>query len=648
MGGKRHTMKMISTVVGILFMQQLSFAQQGRDSITVSLSEVNVKASAQRGISYQRFDSARLAESKNINLQQFLQENSTIQLKSYGTSGSSLMSIRGANAGHSKITWNGMALTSPMLNVTDLSILQMSNIDELSIVRAGSSAAEGNGALAGIVALKTNTPQSNSVQFSTQANTLQNFNNQLQINLQNGKWSSASSVFWVANNNKFQYANRAEFGSPIQDQINSETQQVGFTQQFGLRQGINQWRLLTWYQESDRDLSPAMFNRNTAHYQMDKSWRNLLQFERVLERRNFETQIAYTREQLRYVHRYYNGGEPQVVFNTNSYFDAVQFQGNYTETRSNWDHILKLNYNFEGADVPEYGSYQQRQRFSVASILNGRFGQYANAQFANRYEYSGSENLWAHSLSLGHKGFVPGLEMEIAISKNYSIPGLNDLYWVPGGNPNLKSEKSYEIDYRVKHHFQRKNFKHNVQLNAYYAIVNDWILWKPSNFDNAIWTAQNIAKVQLSGFEWEQDAMLQINAFHSITANFSYAYNQAIDLVGDGLSDQSKGKQLIYVPLEKYAAQFKYGFRKSSLTFKMHHVSHRYTSTDNLLFLPSYQLFDLRLSHKLAVNKQQFNLSIYCDNLLDTSYESIPFQAMPARVIGLSISYMNPLGKILK
>src|SRR5574343_166942 len=122
---------------------------------TLNISEVEVKTYKVYFVNINDdFDSSRLSIAQTQTLARFLQENSSIQFKSYGASGSSVMSIRGANSSQSKVIWNGLSIGSPMLNMNDVSILSVNNAEEITLTKGGGTASYGNSALAGVIELE--------------------------------------------------------------------------------------------------------------------------------------------------------------------------------------------------------------------------------------------------------------------------------------------------------------------------------------------------------------------------------------------------------------------------------------------------------------------------------------------------------------
>lgn len=589
-----------------------------------------------------RLDSSRIANAQAINLSKFLQENSSLQFKTYGSSGSSVMSIRGANAAHSKINWNGMDIGSPMLNMNDVSLLGSISFDDVILVRGGSSAKEGNSALSGILKLYTK-PKFNtkSIKVSADFNSISNRNYSLSLNFGKKQFASQTSLQVLNNLNNFSFNNYAEFGNPLQNQVNSEFNQFAIIQSLFYKYKKHSFSSHFWYQESDRNLSPAIYNRTKKSYQLDKSFRAILKDDvHINEHHNISTNISFTRENLRYVSRVVVNNTPLVLFNTNSYFDQLQVKSNYTFQKNRIKQELGFTNVFDGAYVEDYGAYKKRNRFSLQSNTS-YFSKYnIDAEYSNRLEYFKQSFIYASNLNFSYSKFSnKGIIGFLKFSKNYNIPGLNDLYWIPGGNPNLNAEKSLEVETGFSYEKKWKNIFTSLESKLYRSMVSDWILWQPSAIENGLWSPQNLAKVKLQGLEIDWKIDYQITKKQMLSLQIFYAATQAINMKSKVLADQSLGKQLIYIPLNKSGINLQYSYNNSSVSINQHYVSHRFTTADQTEFLPSYSIIDLRLQNKFIYKNNLLIASIYIENIQNNYYESIPFQAMPARVFGINLKY---------
>lgn len=613
---------------------------------TLSIADVWVQDSKfERVNNTITFDSAFLKQMQRLNLQQFLQENSSVQFKTYGVSGSSLMSIRGANASQSKVIWNGLNLGSPMLNMNDVSILPIQAGDEISLVRGGNSAEQGTGALSGYISMSSNARfNEEQYSFNFQSNSLQNQSLNFNILKSNNKISFNTRILFNNQLNKYDFKNYAEFNSPVQQQLNSEVNQWAIIQSIFYKQGKSLYETHLWYQENDRNLSPPIYNRNKSSYQLDKSFRGILKQSTDINKfQSVENSIAYTRETIRFVSRITLNELKLELFNTFSYFDQIQLNSKWKFQKRRFKQEFSLYYTYEGAYVEDYAQYRVRNRLSVASASSYNFKNNFHVDFNNRIEKVLSSNnarLFASSMQVNYQlPFEQSTQVYTRLSKNYNIPGLNDLYWSPGGNPNLSAENSFEKELGLNFTYIRSKIKNKLQFAYYHSQIDNWILWQPSASENGFWSPQNLKQVLLQGFEFENQFSYSKRNYR-FQLNLFYTNNLAINKKAINANDLSVEKQLIYVPQEKYGFNFRSTYKGSSLMIKHHYVSHRFTTTDNSLFMPSYHLFDIQLQQHFNLKQHSFIAQVYIDNIFNKSYESIPFQVMPARVFGMGFNYL--------
>lgn len=75
--------------------------------------------------------------------------------------------------------------------------------------------------------------------------------------------------------------------------------------------------------------------------------------------------------------------------------------------------------------------------------------------------------------------------LKASVSRNYRFPTLNDLYFLPGGNPNLRNEHGFSYDAGVSFEVGKENaYKLNGGVNWFDSYIDDWIIWLPTTKDS--------------------------------------------------------------------------------------------------------------------------------------------------------------------
>ena len=175
---------------------------------TILLADVKITTFKTKGFKpFTSIDSSRKAQADMQFLNRFLQENTSVQFKTYGASGSSVMSIRGANPSHSKIIWNGLSIGSPMLNMNDVSLISVGTANTIELVRGGASAKEGSGALSGYVNLQSQQAfNTEKIGLRLDLNQLNNQSYFLTFDKANDKISSSTTFQWLHHQNKYLFS----------------------------------------------------------------------------------------------------------------------------------------------------------------------------------------------------------------------------------------------------------------------------------------------------------------------------------------------------------------------------------------------------------------------------------------------------------
>jgi iron complex outermembrane receptor protein len=104
--------------------------------------------------------------------------------------------------------------------------------------------------------------------------------------------------------------------------------------------------------------------------------------------------------------------------------------------------------------------------------------------------------------------------------------------------------------------------------------------------------------------------------------------------------DESRGKQLIYIPEHKANASLELGIHNIDFSVNYQVIGMRYISSDNEEFLPNYSLLDASIRKSIRWRaKSIIELSVGVKNLLDTEYQAIEWRPMPNRNYFIKISY---------
>jgi iron complex outermembrane receptor protein len=228
--------------------------------------------------------------------------------------------------------------------------------------------------------------------------------------------------------------------------------------------------------------------------------------------------------------------------------------------------------------------------------------------------------------------------MRLNVSKNAKYPNLNDLYWNPGGNEDLKVERSHAIEIGLANSALAisENITLETNANLFYLNIEDYILWEPSAF--GYWRSRNIEEVESKGVELNLGLVSKIGSVENRTVA-QYGYTSSVNKKVKQVNDASVNKQLIYVPTHSFNLRSSFEWKKWSIMYQLNYNAERYTTTDNSDYLPFYTLHNIQLQKQLLIKKQRFVVMAEVNNLLDNSYQAIQWRPMPGRNYGITINY---------
>ena len=225
-----------------------------------------------------------------------------------------------------------------------------------------------------------------------------------------------------------------------------------------------------------------------------------------------------------------------------------------------------------------------------------------------------------------HIPFLKGLTINAGYSHNYRNPSLNDLYWFPGGNENLKPEDGKTLDVNLKYQYQTDCLSFEFQTGAYYSQVDDWIQWVPTSY--RYWIPKNVAKVYARGLEAHINGNYQLHQWNfSLSGN--YVFSHTTDEREKAEQNDTKGKQLIYIPVHHANLSSEIRWKTWNITYSCEITGERNTSmNDNEFFayhLPVYVL------HHATFGKQlkKFRIELRINNLTNEDYQAVLWRAMP-------------------
>ncbi len=553
-----------------------------------------------------------------------------VAIKQYGPAGIGTSSIRGGSAAQTSVLWNGFPITNPMLAQTDLSLLPAPLIEEVTLTYGSGSALWGSGAVGGVIALE------NSARFetgwSTQAGIgFGSFGVQQQHVLasHSGKQSVTKLRFFHRQaDNDFEY--RDLFGE-TQTLQNARTQQYGAMLGQFFRHGDHQLAMHAWWQTADRQVPPTRVQSISAADQGDRALRLALDYKYLSNRWQLNLRTARFQDNLTFT---------DSLLNLDTDNRARHY---WAEALAGWrpadgHHIESgLQYNHQLGASDAYRQTGRRQMITWLGRYRWTFDEQWGVSLRLRQGWADGQRL-PFIPYLGLRGAIlPQLEIRANINRSYRLPGLDDLYWNPGGNTNLLPESGWGQEVGLIWSPDWKKWGITYQITGFSRRTDNWIQWTPGP---AYWSPQNIRDVWSRGVEQEATYSWSQGPWRGQVQLF-YHYVRSTNESG---SDPTRGRQLIYVPVHQGGGQFYIARSRIYAQYVHRWNSRSYTTGDHTDFIEGFQQGGLQLGYRWQTGNLNGRLQGGVRNLWDEEYELVANRPLPGRhyELNLIIEWVKP------
>jgi len=642
----------------LILLSPFTFAQMLPD--TVSIPEVEIHSAKKlkaAGLRTEKVDSLVMMREADVLLSDLLSAHSAVFVKSEGRGALATATFRGTDASHTAVFWNGISLNSPMLGQVDFSQIPVYLMDGISLHPGASSLVDGSGSLGGSIMLQTklNWKKQLAVKAMSAYGSYRTFNNYLKISMGTVHFQSSTQVYINQSKNDFSFYNKniadidpvtGKYIYPLQRNEEAAYQLAGLMQSFALRfQKHYLLQLHYWFQHSSRSLPRLNTYEGDDHANLSRqnlqTHRAVIHLSRFGNKSRLQWRSGLVAENMDYRVKnlifgkdYYNA--VNAVSKTLSSYNKLSYEyhpGEHT--------LLKAAYDFNFYHVNTLDSVTQNgyDRFR----RNHRIMVSWQQQFSRRFSTSVIlRKEWVNNFSIPlipYLGFDWTLDRKNRwllhgnVARNYHYPDLNDLYWQPGGNPDLKPEEGLASELGIKIRPGWKNVEIQAEITGFYQDIQHWILWMPSPM--GYWTPQNIRHVIAKGFEVNARIHFQIkNISVRLKAGYSFTKSQNYGNA-DKWGADAIGKQIPYVPVHSGNFMADFRWKGFNLTWVNNDYSERFTTSTNENSLRDWlypyfmNQFYAGKEFKLRRSSLQLQLKIY--NLFNEDYRSVLGRPMPGR-----------------
>ena len=598
----------------------------------LTLNEVIVSARRverfSAGLQVETLEKDLIRSTPSATLATYLANHSATFIKSHGGGGLATLAMRGTASQHTAFYWNGIRINPPNIGMADLSMMPLFIFKRVDLVSGGNSTLYGNGSIGGSIHLNSQNGQEK--QYLSLALSLGQYGEKLAaLKSDYGfrKLKLSTSVWHHAGRNNFVFTNTARFNSPEERLQNADAVQTGLVQEAVLRLNKHHLRGGFWFQEKEAGIPPSMTMQKSHARQSDRMLRGYVQWNMQREKFNYSLRSGYTSDYLRYTDTLI-GLDSRIQVGVWSSEAEINIQ-----PLSGLQMFAGANYRLQHAKVDAYPDDMNPSDGSLFMMTSYEFKdlEWLLTAGARKEFHSDFSNI-PPALSLGWRGkLMPFISGRINISTNYRTPTLNDRYWQPGGNPDLKAETSRNFEAGLD--YRNRKEKITVSVTAFNNYIDNWITWLPTPL--GFWQPENINSVMVYGFEAKAAALFDKNAVHH-RPGLSYSFTRS--LYGTGLPGSSRNKpQLIYTPVHMASATYQVKYKSWSLFYSHQLTGSRFTDRANTNKMPAFHTANLNMSRSFTVSSMEMSISLSVNNLTNHRYQVIEYRPMPGRTFHITL-----------
>ena len=593
-------------------------------------------------------DSAVLAQYRGGTVADALGARSALYIKNYGPGQLATISLRGTSAQHTAVLWNGLNIALPTLGQNDLALLPLSGNTQLAVQAGPAAALYGSGAVGGAILLRTEPDWRPGLRGSVQADAGS-------FGLRGGNLEARTATPALALRVAASYREaKNDYPYTVQEpagRVRYTLQNAALRHQWSFSPDLA-WRVGTageltaavWLTDADREIQSGTGIAGSNAREIDQSRRLVLGYRRATSGGGqWQVRGAWFEDIINY-------SDQGAV--SNSRVRTTQTQAEYTAALGRRASLrLGLEAQHFAAVVDGYGT---------AEITENRAAAFALLRYDPRPALRLSANLRQAALPAGLAPLAPtlgvewdlyqtpapdsltlarrpGLTLKASVARTYRAPTLNERYWQPGGNPDLRAESGNGYEVGLRHRLgQPTQLVVETELTAFHQLVDNWVQWLPLGLNGA-YSPRNLRQVRSQGVEATATLRRRWGGYRT-SVRAAYSFTQTQKTQGEAADSDPVGLQLAFVPLHRASVGTDHAWRGWLASATYTFASYVYLNASATTFLPSGGLLGATLGRTVALpGRTSLTLLLQGTNLLGRDYESYPGRPAPPRAYSVSL-----------
>lgn len=584
---------------------------------TLRLSEITFTKNIEQSAKNNEVKIVKNEYSSNSVTKNIIRKLPGISIKSYGgPAGISSINIDGGTSTHTKVLVDGFDLTNSQNSQMDISQLPAPFIKSIHFSNYDINK-YGSGSIDGVVDFK---PWANSNSVTIGYGSFGHLSSNMKLNFHHKKFSTDFLIGYRKDDGNYSYT----WKNKSYERKNNDFEQKYFSGRIItiLTKRVYS-KLFLLRTEQDRGVAGQKWSPNLLARRKDNLFTSAFTLGWNFKKGHGKFDLIYRISDDDY-------SNPNI--NVNSYFENITSEGKLNQD-FHFSEKVKLIGNVSlKNEVLKMNSTNFHKRILSKNTFSILYKPIKNIELKPTVNYEFSPNNFDKiSYSFGTTIFS-NTKLFKSISLHYAnlyrFPSFNDMYWEPGGNQELRTEKTDVINCSSK--FKLNNFV-EINVNLFYKNSKDLVQWIPQQ---SYWQPENIAKTIRYGYKILVD--WNYNPFN-LAGNFHY----------DRLISENKvegnyyNKSLRYVPKNIASFNVQWQPKRINVNLQINYTDKQISMYDypNDVILEPFLIINSSFGYSFDVFKRSLFAVISVENILDKEYETICGYPESSRVYKLTITY---------
>ena len=577
-----------------------------------------------------------LSNHSGVKLSDKLSGISGLILKDYGFNGMKTLSLRGMGAEHTLVLYNGEKLNSYQNGNFDLNNFIAEDIEQIEILKSGASALYGSEAIAGVINI---IPRSSFRDFGLNSSySIGSYNyNRIYLNIEkrlfNLMFHTSVSSERSGNNFDYEFSDNGDIYKGKRGNSDFSNKQILFRVNSD-PSGNSTFSFMNKYFLSEKGSPDVVFATVSKARQKDEEFISSFNFKSRFSNNlilSITPNFYYSKQ--RYIDpkfdlpgKIYESKSKNNIFGFSSQFQYLYSDNISTSTGIEYHNITVGSNNYSETKIRnQYSLFllsDIKAPFSIPLFI------YPAIRYDNFSDFGGH---LSPKIGLNIQILEKELLFRSSYSENFRAPTFNELYWNPGGNPDLKPEEAKSFDLGLEYSF-RYFGNNSVNLNYFDIKVKERIIWLP--LTGIIWEPKNIQDAHSKGFELRISSR-QFN--NKLSCNLSYNY---IIARNETKGDNNYNHELPYIPNHTFKASADLDLSNFGAGMNFDLTGDRYSveSNEKNSILPYYDNSNAYIFYNIPINNFVVNIKMEANNLFNSKYTVLPYLPTALRNFKLILS----------